>query len=425
MIVQFSEIEDYHDQQLVGSFLFIAGSDLFNPLNQPSQHLPFHLAPHLNQLDLVGYKRFYDGPPVSAWNRIKAGVINLLNHRVQISEEDNIRKIALRRIRLPGFLDPLLQDLWLYLILKKHLKSYYDVAIVDGPESATLATILKKTRRVKTLIYYDIDYYPGVHPQWAWILSQREKHLCHLADATASVSRPLAELRKQQGSRLAIVISNGVEFERFSSEMKEKKENPHTLIYTGSLDPRWGVDLSIQALPQIIAKYPDVQLIIAGRGSAEGELRELAKSLHVNDRVHFKGFVPYAELPALLAQADIGIATSRQSSFRHFASPLKLVEYMSVGLPVICSGGGEAEQMVVESGAGINILFDRDAFTDAVFVWLGNKNNYQAARERAVQYACGRSWKQMGKKMAQLVRQLLQNERSDQQVEGLQVRTEE
>ena len=201
-----------------GNFLFVAGSDLYNRLNQPSQHLPFHLASHLNQLDLVGYVCFYDGPPAPACKRLKEGLRNVFSHPIQIHERGNIKTIKARRIRLPGFLDPLLQDIWLWIILRQHLKSHYDVAIIDGPESAMMARILKKSKRVQFLIYYDIDYYPGVHPQWAWILSRREKNLGKTADAVASVSRPLAALREQQGAKITTVIPNGVEFDRFNSQ---------------------------------------------------------------------------------------------------------------------------------------------------------------------------------------------------------------
>jgi glycosyltransferase involved in cell wall biosynthesis len=381
----------------------VAGSDLFNPLNQPSQHMPYHLARHLEQLDLVGYVRFYDGPPASAWQRLKQGARNVVPHPVQIRTDGCIRTIAARRLRLPGFFDPLLQDLWLYTILRPHLKRRYQVAIVDGPESALLAYFLKKSGRVQHLIYYDIDYYPGVHPQWAGILSRREQICCDTADAVASVSRPLASLREQQGARLAVVIPNGVNFNRFQAAATGRIEHPPTLVYMGSLDPRWGVDLPVRAMPQLRQIIPDIRLLVAGRGPAEEGLRQLAHSLGVDDCVRFEGFVPYANLPELLAQADLGVATSRQNSFRKYASPLKIAEYMAAGLPVICSGGGEAEQMIQESNAGVNIPFAPEAFAAAVHALWTTPGSLSAAREAAVQYARSRSWEQMGFQMAQLI----------------------
>lgn len=388
---------------LSGDFLFVAGSDLYNPLNQPSQHMPYHLASHLERLDLVGYARFYDGPPAPAWQRLKQGMRNVISHRISIGEEGRIRTITARRLRLPGSLDPLVQDLWLYTIIRPHLKRQYNVGIVDGPESALLALILKKTGRVRFLIYYDIDYYPGVSPQWSGLLSRREKISCKVADAVASVSRPLAALRERQGARLATVIPNGVDFARFHAANLIRKEHQPTLIFMGSLDARWGVDLSIRAMPLLRRQIPGIRLLIAGRGTAEQELRQLAFSMGVNDCVRFEGFVPYPDLPNLLAQADIGVATSRQNAFRQYASPLKIVEYMAAGLPVICSGGGEAEQMIAESRAGANIPFEPEAFVGAVHSLWTPPGSLSAAREAAINYARSRSWEQMGTRMAQLV----------------------
>lgn len=397
------DITDVGMEKLPVHCLFVAGSDLYNRLNQPSQHVPYHLAKHLKRLDLVGYARFYDGSPAPAWQRLKQGMRNVISHRICICEEGNIRTITARRIRLPGSLDLLAQDLWLYMILRPHLQSHYQVGIVDGPESAFLLRSLKKSGRVRFLIYYDIDYYPGVHPQWSWLISRREQICVKTADAVASVSRPLAALREQQGAKLTAVIPNGVDFARFHMANLLRKDNPPTLVYMGSLDTRWGVDLAIQAMPILRRTISDIRLLIAGRGPAEHELRQLALSLGIDESVHFLGFVPYPDLPNILAQADIGVATSRRDAFRQYASPLKIVEYMAAGLPVICSGGGEAEQMIEESRAGTNITFEPEAFAEAVRSLYTTPGLMPGARESAVNYARGRSWEQMGTLMAQLV----------------------
>jgi glycosyltransferase involved in cell wall biosynthesis len=394
-------------EQLTGTFLYIAGSDLFNRLNQPSQHLPFHLANHLNHLDLVGYKRFYDGPRVPAVKRIIHGYKNVLIHPIEIENKGNIRILKVRRLRLPGSLDPMLQDLWLYPIFRPHLKKSYDVVVIDGPESAMIASFLKKSKRVRYLIYYDIDYYPGQSPQWSRILSRREQSLCKTADVVVSVSRPLSKLRQTQGAKATLVIPNGVEFDRFSEANLMRKVHPPTLVYVGSLDERWGVDLSIRSMPMLRQIIPGISLRIAGSGPAEQELIRLARSLGVENIVHFEGFIPYSDLPVLLAKGDIGIATSRENAFRMYASPLKIVEYMAAGLPVICSGGGEAEQMVNESGAGMIIPFTTDAFIAAVQLYFTTDGYLLNARQAAVGYARSRSWKNMGDLLADLYSQLL------------------
>jgi glycosyltransferase involved in cell wall biosynthesis len=79
---------------------------------------------------------------------------------------------------------------------------------------------------------------------------------------------------------------------------------------------------------------------------------------------------------------------------------------MAAGLPVICSGAGEAEQMIEESRAGMNIPFEPEAFAEAVHSLWSTPGKLSAAREAGIDYARGRSWEQMGMLMAKLVSQV-------------------
>ena len=66
----------------------------------------------------------------------------------------------------------------------------------------------------------------------------------------------------------------------------------------------------------------------------------------MDEAVSFIGGLEYQQLPEIMTEADIGIATSPENEFRNFARPMKIVEYMAAGLPVIASGGGETRKMI-------------------------------------------------------------------------------
>jgi glycosyltransferase involved in cell wall biosynthesis len=70
------------------------------------------------------------------------------------------------------------------------------------------------------------------------------------------------------------------------------------LFYAGRLEPIKRLELALQALARTKRR---ARLRIAGRGSAEGELRRLAERLHLGDRVEFLGFVPADDLLTLYA----------------------------------------------------------------------------------------------------------------------------
>jgi glycosyltransferase involved in cell wall biosynthesis len=389
-----------------GRCLYVGGSDIFNRLNQPAQHLPLHWAKYVEDMDLVGYRRFYDGSPAPAVRRLARGLKTVLTHPVDIVSEGQIRRISVRRLRLPGGMDALCQDLWITLNLRRHLLPHYDVGIVYAPESALLARYLKRTGRLSRLIYHDIDYYPFVSSRNRRIVAWRERMLVQMADAVISVSRPLVALRKEQGARAVCYLPNGVDFDHFHQAAIRRQEHPPTLFYMGTLDMRWGVDLPIQALPIIRERQPETRLLIAGAGPAESELRALVRELKVEDAVRFLGFIPYTELPAVMAEADVGLATSREEIFRQYASPLKLAEYMAAGMPVICSGGGEAELMINESGAGVNIPFSPEACADAACEMLMNSETLAERALAGLAYAGSRTWERLAQTLVEFLAQL-------------------
>jgi glycosyltransferase involved in cell wall biosynthesis len=384
---------------------------MFNPFNQPAQHLPIHWAQHIEQLDLVGYSRFYDGPPASRLNRLGEGIKNILQNkrRVVFTQEGNIRRIDARMLRLPDLIHPLVQDLWIYSIIRKYLTTYYDIGIVYDPESSLLARFLKRSKRVGFLVYHDIDYYPYVRSQWQKIIAIRERMVVREADAVISVSRPLVKLRKEQGAKEVLYLPNGVNFERFdkANSLREGEgTRAPTLLYSGTLDMRWGVDLPLQSMPKLLEKVPEARLLIAGTGEAEDELKSIAQSLGLGESVQFLGMIPYEDLPKVMATADVGLATSREEIFRHFASPLKIVEYMAAGLPVICSGGGEAELMIDESGGGINIPFSPEAFAEAAQSLLTSQQKLGTCRQAAIAYAKSRTWENLALQLTEFLDQL-------------------
>jgi hypothetical protein len=132
-------------ERLPGHYLFLAGSNFCNRLNSPARHLPRHLGTYVEQLDTVGYTNFYGGPPAPAWRRLSRGIRNILSSRLQITQQGTNREILARRLHMPGPLEMILEDLWIYAILRPVLARVYDVGVVGHPDNALLAALLKRT----------------------------------------------------------------------------------------------------------------------------------------------------------------------------------------------------------------------------------------------------------------------------------------
>lgn len=104
-----------------------------------------------------------------------------------------------------------------------------------------------------------------------------------------------------------------------------------------------GVDVTIRALPQIAAAFPDVKYLVIGRGDDQPRLAQLAKDLGVADRVVFAGFVPTEELVAHYRLADAYIMPSQEGF------GIVYMEAMACGVPVL-SGDADGSADPLQDG---------------------------------------------------------------------------
>lgn len=393
---------------LKGDYLFIAGNALYNRLNQPAKRLSFALAPHVERLDVVGYVNFYGGAPAPAWHRLAKGVQNTIQDRVHIQEHGFVREIAVRKLHLPQPLEMTLQTLWLENCLRSHLRPVYQMGVVSGPENCSMAEHLLETGRIERLIYYDTDHFPSyVAHQWAGIADRQERRMITLADAVVSVSQSLAKLRQQQGAKAVTVINNAASYEMLSQAYRKRVPHPLTLIYTGTLDLRWGIDIVIAAMPAILSRVPEARLIIVGDGPHEDALKASVQQFGVTESVIFTGRAAYEDLPDWMARADIGVATSRPNAFRTYASPMKVADYLAAGLVVLCSGGGDGARLVTESEAGLCVNPDAESIADAVLGLSTDRERMQRMSANAVSYAQGLTWECAAERLARYMSQFL------------------
>jgi len=109
--------------------------------------------------------------------------------------------------------------------------------------------------------------------------------------------------------------------------------------YAGTFRPWHGVDVLVRA----IGRGPDenVRVLLIGDGPGRADIESKVKAAGLESRFVFTGAVDYAEVPELLAAADVCVAPfeprfhkgSRGSGF--VLDPLKVFEYLALGKPTI------------------------------------------------------------------------------------------
>lgn len=107
----------------------------------------------------------------------------------------------------------------------------------------------------------------------------------------------------------AVVIPNGVRVSDFVTDERLPAFDPDrpSMVFLGRMDePRKGLHVLVGALPEIVAKVPDVQVVIVGPGDIEEQRESLDPS--VRDNVVFLGRVSDSDKARAFASADIYIA---------------------------------------------------------------------------------------------------------------------
>jgi glycosyltransferase involved in cell wall biosynthesis len=107
------------------------------------------------------------------------------------------------------------------------------------------------------------------------------------------------------------------------------------MIYPGTLSYHQGVDIAIRALSLIKEEVPEAELHIYGGGDQLDSLKSLICDLGLQNQVFLKDPLPTNEIALVIENADVGIVPKRKNGFGNEAFSTKILEFMSLGVPVI------------------------------------------------------------------------------------------
>jgi glycosyltransferase involved in cell wall biosynthesis len=114
-------------------------------------------------------------------------------------------------------------------------------------------------------------------------------------------------------------------------------DGPIQLVYHGGLAPRFGVGSAIRAVAALGDALPRLQLRVMGSGEDRAQLDTLAREL-APERVHVDPEpVPFQQIPAALESAHLGVVPTLHDEFTELLLPVKLLEYVHMGLPAVVS----------------------------------------------------------------------------------------
>jgi glycogen(starch) synthase len=146
-------------------------------------------------------------------------------------------------------------------------------------------------------------------------------------------------------------ILQGEELSAFRAQYADPDEK--LIFNVGRVVYEKGTHVLVEAVPKVLAEYPQAKFVIAGTGGMLDTLRERAAALGVSSKIIFSGFISDEDRNRLYRVADCAVFPSLYEPFGIVA-----LEAMAARVPVVVSEVGGLRQVVQHGETAITVYPD-------------------------------------------------------------------
>ena len=178
-------------------------------------------------------------------------------------------------------------------------------------------------------------------------------------------------------------------------------DNEKVICYSGGLSIWQKIPEIIKCFDLIAGLRDDVKFLFLTR-----QVDELEKMISVTKQVKNRYIARSCllkEVPGYLSAADLGIIIRDNIPVNNVASPIKIGEYLSCGLPVILTDGiGDYSDMIRETGVGVVLSGDVENYARQIVDFISTAN-LSSLQEKAIKVASDQvSWESNFNSLEQL-----------------------
>ncbi|WP_448097370.1 glycosyltransferase family 4 protein [Luteibacter yeojuensis] len=153
-----------------------------------------------------------------------------------------------------------------------------------------------------------------------------------------------------------VVSPNAVDLPRFDPARFDRErlraerglEGRTVCGHIGAFAHWHGVDKFVEAIANRLNSVPDLALVFVGDGKTLPAVRELIAARGLSDRVLLPGRVPHDEVASWIACMDYAVLPNSN----HYGSPMKLFEFMGMGVAVVAPDYAPVAEVIVDGHTG-------------------------------------------------------------------------
>ena len=189
-----------------------------------------------------------------------------------------------------------------------------------------------------------------------------ETALCHRVDAVTTICSGLRDALIERGVPLEKIeiVPNAVDTGHYSEMAAPDPalvkslglEGCTVLGFIGSFYHYEGLALLIDAMPTLLARDPNLRLLLIGGGQEERELRQRAAEKQLDGKVIFTGRVPHQQVLTYYGLIDLCVYPRLPMPLTDLVTPLKPLEAMAAGRIILGSDVGGHRELIRDNETG-------------------------------------------------------------------------
>ena len=258
------------------------------------------------------------------------------------------------------------------LIYLFKLRKEYDV-IIDVENGIPYFTPLY-SRKPKICIIHHVHqdvFFRELPPIIAWIPLLMEKYGLRLFYRNTKIIAVSKTTEEEAITKLGIkpenitLVYNGLDHKKFYSN--EKKSKKPTILYFGRLMRYKRIDKLIDIFSEVTKIIPEAELVIAGTGVVENELKEKVNKLGLKN-IKFYGYVPDNKKPDIMKMAWVFVNPSSMEGWG-----VTIIEANSLGTPAMAFNVQGLKESIENGKTGYLVDTDKDMLEKIIYILKNNK----------------------------------------------------
>lgn len=271
-------------------------------------------------------------------------------------------------------------------------------AVMDYP--ALAAFFIKKLRKKPYVIFAfnEIKSWLRVKTKKFGVFRNFYKKIYNEAKYLRVISPTLSQQFTELGiekDKIRLVFA-GVDLKKF--RIMNLQRNPLRIITVSRFDKLKGINYLIEAIPNVLKKFPLTEFVLIGDGPARKELEILIDNLGIEKNIFLTGWLDQEKITRELNQSSIFVMPSLSEGLC-----LAIIEAMACGCAVIGTKVGGIVNLIRHNETGLLVpLSDSSAIADSIINLLNNKILKEKITKNSLNFVKDFDWNDLSAEVKKL-----------------------